>query len=55
MDDKPISELDGMSDDDKRERVRQRIIEMLEMQGKLGEALLWLAKDLTARQRGEGN
>lgn len=51
--DKPINELDNLSDEDKRERIRQRIIEMLELQGKLNEALYWLAKDLTARQRGE--
>lgn len=51
--DKPISELNGMSDDDKRERARQRIIEMLELQGKIDEALLWLAKDLDAKQRQE--
>ena len=53
MADIPISELNNLSDDDKRERIRQRIIERLELEGKLQEALLWLAKDLEARQNGE--
>ena len=52
-DDKSIGELKGLSDEDARARCRERIIDMLELQGKLAEALLWLAKDLEARQKGE--
>jgi len=53
MTDKPISEIKDMSAEDARQRCRDRIIDMLELQGKLAEALLWLAKDLDARQKGE--
>jgi hypothetical protein len=53
LDDKTIGELKNLSDEDKRERCRQRIIERLELEGKIDEALLWLAKDLDARQKGE--
>jgi hypothetical protein len=52
-DDKSIGELKSLSTEDARERCRQRIIERLELEGKLEEALLWLARDLDARQRGE--
>jgi uncharacterized protein YoaH (UPF0181 family) len=55
MDDKPINELAGLSHEEALQRCRERIVDMLVLQGKLGEALLWLAKDLTARQNGEGN
>jgi hypothetical protein len=53
MTDKPISELDGLSHEEALHRCRERIVDMLVLQGKLGEALLWLAKDLEAYQRGE--
>lgn len=52
-DDKSIGELKDLSSEDARARCRERIIDMLELQGKLKEALLWLAKDLDAKQRGE--
>ena len=52
-DDKTIGELNSLSDEDKRIRIRERIINMLELQGKIDEALLLLAKDLDARQRGD--
>ena len=52
-DDKTIGEIKSLSREDARERCRQRIIERLEQEGKLEEALLWLARDLDARQKGE--
>lgn len=53
MDDKPISELNDMDDSDKRDRCRERIIQRLELEGKLKEALTWLWKDLDAKERQE--
>ena len=50
---KSIGEIKKLSDEDARERCRERIVEMLELQGKIDEALLWLDKDLDAKQRGE--
>ena len=47
-----IGELKDLSAEDARARCRERVIDMLEQQGKLEEALLWLAKDLDARQKG---
>ena len=52
-DDKSIGEINQLSDEDKRIRCRERIIDMLLLQGKIEDALLWLAKDLDARQKGE--
>ena len=52
-DDKSIGELKSLSTEDARARCRERIIDALVLQNKLQEALLWLAKDLDARQRGE--
>jgi hypothetical protein len=53
MPDTPISELNNMSDDDKRNRVRERIIQRLELEGKIKEALTWLWRDLDAKERQE--
>lgn len=53
MDDKPISELNGMNDGDKRDRCRERIIQRLELEGKIKEALTWLWRDLDAKERQE--
>ena len=52
-DDKSIGELNSMNDSDKRDRARERIIQRLELEGKIKEALSWLWKDLDAKERQE--
>jgi hypothetical protein len=53
LDDKSIGELNSMNDSDKRDRCRERIIQRLELEGKIKEALTWLWKDIEARQKGD--
>lgn len=42
-----------MNETDKRDRARERIIQRLELEGKIKEALSWLWKDLDAKERQE--
>jgi len=49
-----INELESMSTEDKLVRIRERVIEMYEEKGELKDALIYLWKDVEARQKQGG-
>ena len=45
-----IHELDGMSTEDTRNRIRERIMEMYVVTGDCEIALMWMWRDLSSKQ-----
>lgn len=48
-----VKELQSMNWSDACERVRERVIDMYEAIGDIDDAVKWMWKDVSARQRGE--